>query len=65
MEISANTQKFSNHDISKFILLLWKGLNPYECMADWRKSNETSLPEKEAFYSHLNMEDIIDADYTE
>ena len=45
-------------------MLLWKGLNPYECMDDWGKSNET-LPEKEAFYSHLNMEDIIDADYTE
>ena len=24
---------------------------------------ETSLPEKEDFYSHLNMEDITDADY--
>ena len=27
------------------------------------KFNETSLPEKEDFYSHLNMEDITDADY--
>ena len=27
-------------------------------------NNETSLPEKEHFYSHLNMEDITDADYT-
>ena len=26
--------------------------------------NETSLPEKEDCYSHLNMEDITDADYT-
>ena len=25
--------------------------------------NETSLPEKEHFHSHLNMEDITDADY--
>ena len=25
---------------------------------------ETSLPEKEDFYNHLNMEDITDADYT-
>ena len=31
-------------------------------MADWEKFNETSLPEKEDFYSHLNMEDIADAD---
>ena len=27
------------------------------------KLNETSLPEKEDFYSHLNMEAITDADY--
>ena len=30
---------------------------------DWEKFNEMSLPEKEDFYSHLNMEDITDADY--
>ena len=29
-----------------------------EYMDDWGKFNETSLPEKEDFYSHLNMEDI-------
>ena len=27
------------------------------------KFHETTLPEKEDFYSHLNMEDITDADY--
>ena len=32
-------------------------------MDDWEKINETSLHEKEDFYSHLNMEDISDADY--
>ena len=32
-------------------------------MDDWEKFNETSLPEKEDFYSYLNMEDITDADY--
>ena len=32
-------------------------------MDDWEKFNEISLPEKEEFYSHLNMEDIPDADY--
>ena len=26
--------------------------------------NKTSLPEKKDFYSHLNMSDITDADYT-
>ena len=33
-------------------------------MDDWEKFHETSLPEKEDFYSHLNMEDITDVDYT-
>ena len=36
---------------------------PYEYMNDWEKLNETSLPEKQGFYSHLNMEDITDVDY--
>ena len=32
-------------------------------MNNWEKFNETSLPKKEDFYSHLNMEDITDAGY--
>ena len=32
-------------------------------MDDWEKLNETSLSEKEDIYSHLNMEDITDAEY--
>ena len=43
--------------------MLQKGVYPYEYMDDWEKFNETSLPEKEDFYSHLNMEDITDVDY--
>ena len=31
-------------------------------MDDWEKFNETLLPGKEDFYSHLNMEDIAEAD---
>ena len=58
-----NTYTFSNHDSNKFILLLRKGVYPYEYMNDWEKFNETLLPEKEDFYSHLNMEDITDEDY--
>ena len=37
---------------------------PYRYMDNWEKFNETSLPEKEDFYNHLNMEDITDGDYT-
>ena len=57
-----NAYKFPKHDIYKFISLLHKGVYPYEYMDDWKKFNKTLLPEKENFYSHLNMEDITDAD---
>ena len=33
-------------------------------MDDWGKFNKASLPEKEYFNSHLNMEDTTGADYT-
>ena len=58
-----NTQKFSNHDNNKFLLLLQKVAFPNEYMDDWEKFNETLLPEKEGFYNHLNIGDINDADY--
>ena len=44
-------------------LFYYYGVYPSEYMDDWEKFNETSLPEKEDFYSHLNMEGITDADY--
>ena len=62
-EIFFNTYKFSNHNDNNFILLLQKGVYSYEYMDDCEKINETSLPEKEEFYSQLNMEDITDTDY--
>ena len=43
--------------------MLRKGVFSYEYMDDREIFNESSLPEKEDFYSHLNMEDITDADY--
>ena len=42
--------------------MLKKGVYPYEYMDECKKFNETILPEKEEFYSNLNMEDITDAD---
>ena len=59
----ANMYEFRNKDINKFILLLRKGVYPYEYVDIWERFAETSLPEKEAFYSGLKMEDIIDVDY--
>ena len=58
-----NTFKFSNNYVNEFILLLRKGIYPYEHVDDWEKFNETTLPEKK-FDSNLNMKDITDADYT-
>ena len=44
-------------------MLLQKGIHTYEYLNDWEKFNEKSLPEEENSYSHLNIEDITDADY--
>ena len=44
--------------------MLRKSVYPHEYINDWEKFFERSFPEKEDFYSHLNIEDISDADYT-
>ena len=54
----------SNHEINKFILSLQKGVYLHEYMNNWKKLSEILLPEKEDFYSHLNMKNITDTDYT-
>ena len=58
-----NKYSFYTSDLNKFILLLRKGVYPYEYTDNWEKFNETSLPSEESFYSNLNMEDIDDRDY--
>ena len=55
--------QFCNGDLNKFVLLLRKGVYPYECMDSWERFNETSLPLKRDFYSKLTLEDITDKDY--
>ena len=59
----ANAYNFCNGDLNKFISLLRKGVYPYEYMNNWERFDETSLPDKELFYSSLNMENIDDIDY--
>ena len=44
-----NTYKLSKHDNNKFILLLRKGVYSYDCIDNWGKLNETSLPEIKIF----------------
>ena len=44
-------------------MLLRKGVCPYEYMDGWDKFSETSIPNKESFYSNLTMENISETDY--
>ena len=53
-----NIYEFCNGDINKFILLLRKGVYPSEYINGWKRFDEKLLPDKEAFYSSLNMEVI-------
>ena len=55
--------QFCNGDLNKFVLLLRKGVYPYEYMDSWERFDETSLPNKKHFYSELNLKDISDKDY--
>ena len=59
----SSTYKFCKGDINKFILLLRKGIYSYEYMNNCERFNETSLPNKEDFYSCLNKENITNIDY--
>ena len=63
MKRFANTYNFCDNNLNKFILLLRKGVYPYEYMDNRQRTDETSLPDKESFYSSLNMENIDDIDY--
>ena len=55
--------KICNGNINKFILLIKKGVYPYEYIDSWGRLDETSLPDKKAFYSELYLEDITNKDH--
>ena len=63
IERFSNVYEFCSYDMNKFMVLLRKGVYPYEYMDEWDKFNEKKLPCKESFYSNLTMEDISDTDY--
>ena len=55
--------QYCNGNLNEFILLLRKGIYPYEDMDNWENFDETTIPPKEAFYSKLNVENIADKNY--
>ena len=61
----SSVHQFYQDDLNKFVLvlLLRKGVYPYEYMDSWERFDETLLPDKKAFYSKLNDEGITDKDY--
>ena len=63
IDVFSNTYNFCSGAINKFILLLRKGFYLYEYMDILERLFEASLPDKDAFYSNLNMEGITDVDY--
>ena len=63
MERFSNTYEFCGNDLNKFIMLLRKGVYPYEYMDGWNKFNEKSIPCKESFDSSLTLENITEVDY--
>ena len=50
--------QFCNGNLNKFVMLLRKGVYPYEYMDSWEKFDETALPLKKDFYTNLNLENI-------
>ena len=63
IERFANTYKFCDNDLDKFIMLLRKGVYPYEYMDGWSTFNEKIIPSKDSFYSNLTLENISETDY--
>ena len=59
----SSVYQFFNGNLNKFVMLLGKGVYPFEYIYSWEKFNETTLPPKKDFYSNLNLEDISDEDH--
>ena len=49
--------------MNKFILLLRKGVCPWEYMENWQKFNKSCFSSKEKFYSDLNIENMGENDF--
>ena len=58
-----STYQLCDDDLNKFMLLLGKGVYPYQYTDSWEKFNKTTLPTMEEFYDPLNLEDISKEDH--
>ena len=58
-----NIYRLCNNDNQKFILLLRKGVYPYEYKYDCKKFNETKLPSIKDYYSNFHLKHISKEDY--
>ena len=56
------TYELANGDNDKFMLLLRKGIYPYEYMDSWEKFGEDKPASREDHYSNLNLENITEED---
>ena len=57
-----NTYKLSDNNIKKFMVLLRKGVYPYEYMRSWKNFEETVPLDKKYYYSETNDANISDSD---
>ena len=57
------TFKLCRYNIKKFLLLLRKGVYPYEYLDNMEKFNQKELPPIDNFYSKLAFDDISTDDY--
>ena len=57
------TKKLNNNFLVNTNYITMAIISPHESVDDWERFNDMSLPRREDFHSHLNMKNIIDADY--
>ena len=55
-----NTHQLCDNNVKKFILLLKKGVYPYEYMDDWYKFDDKELPAIDKIYSNQNLSNITE-----
>ena len=63
VERCPNVYSICNGDLDKFLLLLRKGVYPYDYMNGWSRFNETWNAPFEKYISKLNLKNITKEDY--